>query len=72
MAHGRGEEDNNFVECMRDAFFFQKVKQPTRHRDGQISTLIALVLVSGEDLLTEIEHAPPFGKSDHEVLVFSI
>jgi len=68
----RGESNNQFIECLRDAFLIQKVTEPTRHREGQQSTLIDLVLVSEEDLVSEILHMDPLGKSDHDLLKFDL
>jgi hypothetical protein len=65
------EKNNEVIECMRDAFLIQKVKDPTRHREGQRSTLDDLVLVSEENLISDIEHLDPVGKSDHNILVFN-
>ena len=64
------KEDNDFVECLRDAFLVQKVKHPTRNRQGQKSNLLDLVLVNSDDLVSDILHQDPLGKSDHDVLVF--
>ena len=71
------EEDNEnkeniFVECLRDAFLIQNVKKPTRNRVNQMSNILDLVLTSDDELITEIEHMDPLGKSDHQVLMFDM
>jgi len=68
----RGDGGDDIVECVRDAFLWQKVKLPTRRRIDQRPTLDDLVLVNEEGLSSDIEHQDPFGKSDHEVLVFQL
>ena len=67
-----GERDNDFVECVRDAYLFQMVKKPTRRRTGQQPSILDLVLVNNECLISDIQHLCPLGKSDHEVLCFSL
>ncbi|XP_044757719.1 uncharacterized protein LOC123315882 [Coccinella septempunctata] len=46
----------------------QLVTRPTRFRAGQIPFLLDLILVSDEDLISDINFLPPFGKSDHLTL----
>lgn len=67
-----GEKNDDLVECFRDAFLIQKVTKPTRHREGQRSTLDDLVLVSEDNLISDIKYLNPVGKSDHNVLVFDL
>ena len=61
-----GNEGNEFVEQIRDALLIQKVRKPTRRREGQTSNILDLVLVNDDNQISEI------GKSDHEVLMFTI
>ena len=67
-----GNDGNEFVEQIRDALLIQKVRNPTRRREGQTSNILDLVLVNDDNLISEIEHCTPLGKSDHEVLMFTI
>jgi hypothetical protein len=48
------------------------VRQPTRRREGQRSTLDDLVLVNDETLVSDIINHCPLGKSDHDVLLFKL
>lgn len=41
---------------------------PTRFRADQNSSLLDLILVNDEDLISDINCLPPFGKSDHLTL----
>jgi len=67
-----GEQDNLFIECIRDSFLFQMVQKPTRYREGQTPHILDLVLVNDEQLISNIEHSCPIGKSDHEILLFTL
>ena len=46
------------------------VDKPTRIRLGQTGNILDLVLVNEEQLVSEIEHYSPIGKSDHDTLFF--
>ena len=48
------------------------VDKPTRIRLGQTGNILDLVLVNEEQLVSEIEHYSPIGKSDHETLFFNL
>ena len=67
-----GDENNDFIECIRDSFLIQKVKKPTRHRQGEKPNILDLVLVNDDQLISEIEHVDSVGKSDHDVLMFQM
>ena len=67
-----GDKNNIFIECIRDAYLLQKVKNPTRHREGQKSTLDDLILVNDDLLISDVYHRAPLGKSDHDVLLFEL
>ena len=64
--------DNDFIESLRDSYLQQVVTKPTRRRDGQKANILDLVIVNDDSLVSEITHNSPFGKSDHEVLTFSL
>ena len=42
-----------------------------RHRDGQESSVLDLVFTLDPSMVTDLEHLPPLGHSDHEVLLWS-
>ena len=62
----------DFKDSLSDAFLIQMVTNPTRRREGQRPTMDDLVLVSDDKLISDITHRPPVGKSDHEVLSFTL
>ena len=66
------ESDEKFLECTRDAFLNQMVIDTTRRRQGQKPSLLDLVLVNDTSLISDIVHHCPLGKSDHDILLFSL
>ena len=64
--------DFEFVETIRDAYLYQMVTKPTKSRLGQTANINDLVRVNDEPFTTEIGHCCPLGKSDHQVLKFSM
>ena len=67
-----GERDAERIESFRDAFLVQRVKLPTRRRSGQKPTRDDLIFVNDDGIISDIEHLAPFGKSDHDCLVFQL
>ena len=67
-----GPQDNELIECIRDAHLTQMVSNPTRRREGQRSNILNLILVNEEQFISNIEHCSPIAKSDHEVLLFTL
>jgi len=61
-----------FVEALRDAYFVQMVDEPTRFRSNQSSNILDLVLCNDDNWVDNIQHLPPIGKSDHELLLISL
>lgn len=66
-AKGSGKK---FLSCLRKNFLMQFVDQPTRARGTQTPHILDLI-ISNEDIISNIEYLSPIGKSDHSVLVFS-
>ena len=60
-----GNNDNDFIECIRDAFLIQMVVKPTRTRLGQNRNILDLVLVNEVRLVSTVEHCSPIANSDH-------
>ena len=72
QGHNSSKREVSFVECLRDLFLEQVTKNPTRRRGNQKPTLDDLILVNDENLVSDISHFNPLGKSDHDVLVFKL
>ena len=60
-----------FMECIRDCFWYQHVRNPTRSRRDQVENVLDLVLTNEEGMIDDIHHEAPLGKSDHMILKFS-
>ncbi len=50
----------------------QIVQDFTRFRIGQNPSLLDLIFVSNRNIVTDLEHLPPVGKSDHALLKFNM
>ena len=50
----------------------QMVNEPTRFRSNQISNILDLVVCNDDNWVDNIQHLPPIGKSDHELLLISL
>ena len=59
-----------FLECIRDTYLFQHVKENTRFRENEESSLLDLVLTNEENMINNIQFLPSLGKSDHITLLF--
>lgn len=58
-----------FLETFKDTLGVQLVTEPTRHREGQRSTLVDLIMTNKPEVIQdEVKHLPGLGKSDHDVL----
>ena len=69
--HDDMKEDEQFLEALRDTFFYQHVDEPTRARGTDTPSLIDLILTNEEDQVTNLTYLAPLGKSDHSVLSFA-
>ena len=63
---------SQFLECVRDTYFFQHVTKPTRYQEGNESSVLDIIFTNEEDMVTDIEFLSGLGKSDHLVLDFSL
>ena len=61
-----------FLECTQDAFLFQHVQKPTRHRMGQQSNILDLIFTNEESLVEDLDYGAPLGNSDHCSITFNI
>ena len=67
------EKDQEFIEATRDALLTQKVRHPTRNlRLNQRSNILDLIFINDEELINDIVHEAPIGKSDHDTLIFQL
>ncbi|XP_071944696.1 uncharacterized protein [Antedon mediterranea] len=59
---------NTFFEIINDLYLVQHVKSNTRHRDGQRSSQLDLIITDDDFKVSNLLHLPPLGKSDHDCL----
>lgn len=62
------DKEFKFIETVRDSFLYQHVTDPTRGRSTDNPSLLDLVFTDDQNLITEIKHEAPLGKSDHCLL----
>ena len=70
----QGERPNlsDFVNTIQNCFLYQHTRKPTRYRAGETSNVLDLVITNEEGMVTNINHCPGIGKSDHECLIFDL
>ena len=68
-AHSASSE---FLDILKEHNLIQHVSNPTRHRVGQRSSLLDLIIASPSLTVSPITHSNPMGKSDHDTLFFSV
>ena len=71
LIHTSNSYDEKFKECLNDCLLNQLVNKATRMR-GKEESLLDLILVNNEDLVSEIQYDSHFGDSDHITLNFKI
>ena len=64
--------EGSFVEMTRDLFLTQHTKGFTRSRGTDEPSLLDLVFTNEPRIVSEIVHHAPLGKSDHQILTFTL
>jgi len=64
--------EDSFTETLADNFLYQLIDEPTRHRPGETSHTLDLILTNAPHLVDPPILDPPLGKSDHLTIRFSI
>lgn len=59
-----------FVECLRDCFFYQHVQEPTHERGADKPNVLDLIITNEENMVQNINYEAPLGKSHHNILIF--
>ena len=65
-------ENEIFIECIRDSYLYQHIKEPTRQRGGDKPSVLDLIFTNEENTVTDIEICAPIGASDHSVINFNL
>ena len=61
-------EEQAFINCIQDIYWFQHVTSPTRYRTDHEPSTLDLVFTNEESMIEQISYQSPLGKSDHSVL----
>ena len=64
-------EEQKFLECLQDNYFFQVLDQPTRWRGTDTPNLLDLLITDDTERIEDIDYQSPIGKSDHCVITFN-
>lgn len=59
-----------FMECLRDCFLYQHVKDPTHYRGSQNPNTLDLLITNEEGMIDNITLNAPIGKSHHVCINF--
>lgn len=70
--YSNNKAENECVEVMKNCFLKQHVTIPTRHRAGQTSNILDLILTLDANLVDTITSEPPVGASDHVLLIVNV
>ena len=63
--------NHQFIECIRDYFFFQHITEPMRQRGTNNSSTLDLIFTNEENMIDNLVYEAPLGKSNHSVLKFT-
>ncbi len=69
---GPDHKSSVFLEATRDSFLFQHVRHPTHYRSDQTPTTIDLLFTNEDNMLSNLHHNAPLGKSHHVSLAFDL
>ena len=61
--------DSPFLSALSDNSLCQTISQPTCYREGQVSNILDLVILSNPDLLIKNVITTPVGNSNHVVII---
>jgi endonuclease/exonuclease/phosphatase family metal-dependent hydrolase len=62
------QDEENFLQQIKDCFLWQHVKRPTHFRTMQKANILDLIFTNEEGMIHELNYEEPIGKSDHLVL----
>ena len=62
----------NFIECIRDCFLVQHIKEPTRQRGTDSPCTLDLLFTNDENMIKDLKYLAPLGRSDHSIVKFTV
>ena len=63
--------ERKFLNCIMDNYLHQHVQEPTRWRGNDQPSLLDLILMNEENMVTNLDVQAPIGNSDHAVITFT-
>ena len=61
-----------YMEAIMDSFLAQHVVKPTHYRGDQTANVLDLVFTNEQEMIDNIRHEAPVGKSRHPTLLFKL
>ena len=61
-----------FLETLKDAYFEQHIKEPTRGRGSDTPSTLDVMITKSDDVLEDVSIEAPLGKSDHAIIKASL
>ena len=68
---GPGDIEFEFIESVRDCFWYQHVDDYTRGRGQDRPSILDLIFSNEEDMISDVEILGPVGRSDHSFITFN-
>lgn len=62
---------SKFLECVRDCFLYQHIRDYTRFREGSEPSVLDLLFTNEEHMINSVVYSSGLGKSDHLQLQFT-
>ena len=62
---------SSFFNLIVTTPIYNHVTEPTRHRGADRPSILDLILTNEKLMVENVTHAPPLGRSDHDVLLFN-
>lgn len=63
---------SKFFKIIQDNFAVQFIIEPTHYRSQQTANILDLVFANRSDLVSNVLHHPPIGKSHHSCITFEV
>ena len=63
---------HSFIDTLNECYLFQHVTQPTRHRHGEVPSVLDLVIYNEEGMVKNLNYSAGLGASDHVILGFDL
>lgn len=61
-----------FLDCIQQNYITQLNLEPTHYRGLQTPNILDLLFTNAEEIVSNLEHWPPLGKSHHPALYFEV